>query len=170
MLWPDPETAQRATLVVRFALVHGLGLHFLPGATVFLVECALCMSAPVVLRRTHSTRSAGNVLALAAFSVACFMSWVRDDLPVAALMFCAVVPLLTVYIVGRKASYVWAGLSALEKSLVFLTAGGLSPRTQAFLEGLKNPLLLKPKDLDRLREVILAAVGPRGAAGDAPTG
>ncbi len=103
------HSLSRVSATLAFLLVPGyaLGLRFYEGAATLALAGLVFALLPWVARRTSITVSA-HLAALAYSAGVSVFAFVRGDLPLGALVFLILSPVVLAYLVGPKAAMGWA--------------------------------------------------------------
>ena len=123
-LQSDPEKRRRARLLILIALAGFVWgpvfapIHFFvgrtPGASLALLIAGLSTAlVPLVLRKTGSLAIAANALCLILLAIVAEVTFVRGGFPVSALMWICVVPMIALFLLGRRAGIAWAAIVTL---------------------------------------------------------
>lgn len=92
-------------------------LHYYTGAAILGVCAAVLVSLPWLARRTSITVAAHLAALTFTFGVA-FLSFIRGDLPMGALIFLIVGPVVLGYLVGPRAAFAWAAVGVVLTAIV----------------------------------------------------
>ena len=113
------RSLSRVATAFAFLLVPGyaLGLQFYEGAATLALAGLVFALLPWIARRTSIAVSA-HLAALAFTSGVSIIALVRGDLPLGALVFLSLSPVVLAYLVGPKAAMSWALVGAIVIAVV----------------------------------------------------
>ena len=100
-------------LAIGFCLLFCLVLGCPLGGLGILLAGLLVAAAPLLFCWTGSIAACGHLLAGVLVAVSGFVALIRGDFAVSGLAFLLPVPLLAIFLVGRRAALVWSLVSAL---------------------------------------------------------
>ena len=100
-----------ALVAGAFAISHAVGLGYAPSATALAVGACVFLVLPAIARRVGD-RLTGHLVGALISGLVMFVASLRGDLPLGALVFLPLVPMLVQYLSGARAAAAWAGVCA----------------------------------------------------------
>lgn len=98
-----------ALVAGAFAISHAVGLGYAPSATALAVGACVFLVLPAIARRVGD-RITGHLVGALISGLVMFVASLRGDLPLGALAFLPLVPMLVQYLAGARAAAAWAGV------------------------------------------------------------
>lgn len=98
-----------ALVAGAFSLSHAFGLRYAPSAITLGAGAVVFLALPVIARRIgdHLT---GHLIGALVSALVMFVASLRGDLPLGALVFLVLIPMLVRYLAGDRAAAAWAAI------------------------------------------------------------
>lgn len=98
-----------AAVAAAFSLSHAVGLKYAPSAIALGLGSALFLVLPALSRRVGEALT-GHLVGAMVSGLVAFVASLRGDLPLGALLFLVLVPLIVQYLAGVRAASGWAAV------------------------------------------------------------